>query len=145
MALFDLLGNDELPGGGLSINVLFFLSIDLLVGFLELFRLVFYIFQQTGVVCECILECALTEDTPIGTDVDYEVCDWADHCDVVGLYDTLTRCRVHRDVSLAYHQNDSASTQEVTVETFVDDPAGSVNIKGSQNLPVGALDRTGEQ
>ena len=85
MALFDLLSNDELPGGGLSINVLFLLSIDLLVGLLELFRLVLHILQQTGVVCESILECTLAEDTPIETDVDYKVCDRARHRDVVRL------------------------------------------------------------
>ena len=85
MALFDFLSNDELPGGGLSINVLFLLSIYLLVDLSELFRLVLHILQQTGIVCECILECALTEDTPIGTDVHYEVCNRADHGDVVSL------------------------------------------------------------
>ena len=40
------------------------------------------------------------------------------------------------DVSLAYHQNDGASTKEITVKTFVDDPAGGVNVEGSKNLPI---------
>ena len=48
------------------------------------------------------------------------------------------------DFFLAYDQDDGASTEEITVETFVDDPARSVNIEGSENLLIGASVRRGE-
>ena len=138
MTFFYLLRHDELPRRRLNIDVFRLLSVNLriLVGLMEFFGLVLDVLQQLGVVCERILQSALAQDATVGTDVDYEVCDRADHCNVVGLHDTVLRCCVHRDVSLAYHQNDGASTQEVTVETFVDDPAGSVDVESSKNLLV---------
>ena len=38
-----------------------------------------------------------------------------------------------------YHQDDGPSLEEIAVETLVDDPAGSVNIKSSEDLNIGAL------
>ena len=86
VAYFHLLGHDELScRGRRSIDVFFLLSINLLIGLLQLLNLVLDVLQQLGVVCEGVLESALAEDTPIGADVDYEVSDRADHRDVVSL------------------------------------------------------------
>ena len=43
----------------------------------------------------------------------------------------------------AYDQDNGASTEEITVETFIDDPTGSVNVEGSKNLLIGASVRSG--
>ena len=80
-----LLSHDELSGGGRRVGVFRLFSINLLLGLLELLSLLLNLFQQLRVVCEGVLERALAQDTTVGTDVDYEVCDRADHCDIVSL------------------------------------------------------------
>ena len=87
MAFFYLLRHDELPRRRLSIDIFCLLSVNLriLVDLMEFLGLVLNVFQQLGVACERILQCALAQDAPVGADINYEVCDRADHRDVMSL------------------------------------------------------------